>query len=77
MPDGGVRTIQPYPFPFIVLARNYYDWWSNAAVERLRRTVCRNLCQRNFRHWESLWASSLTADMCFAYADCCSDGTGD
>ena len=47
-----------------------------AAVERMRRTFCRNLCQRTFRHWESLWVSSFEADTHFAYADY-SDGVSD
>ena len=47
------------------------------SVERTRRTVCRNLCMRTFRHWESLWAYTFMADMCFEYADYGSDGTGD
>ena len=68
---------RPYPFPILVLRRHFCDWWSNAAVERIRRTVCRNLCKRTFRHWESLWAYTSMADMCFEYADYGSDGTGD
>ena len=43
----------------------------------MRRTVCRNLCMRTFRHWESLWAYTFMADMCFEYADYGGDGTGD
>ena len=66
-----------YPFPIIVLRRHFCDWWDNAAVERMRRTFCWNLCQRTFRHWESLWAYTFMADMCFEYADYGSDGTGD
>ena len=57
----------------MVLRRHFCDWWSNAAVERMRRTVCRNLCQRTFRHWESLWAYSSTAYMALEYADLCSE----
>ena len=63
----------------IVLRRHFHfcDWWDNAAVERMRRTFCRNLCQRTFRHWESLWAYTFMADMCLEYADYGCDGTGD
>ena len=49
----------------------------NAAVERMRRTFCLNLCQRTFLHWESLSAYTSMAYMCFEYADYGSDGTGD
>ena len=48
-----------------------------AAVERMRRTFCLNLCQRTFLHWESLSAYTSMAYMCFEYADYGSDGTGD
>lgn len=74
-PDGWRGT--DYPFPIMVLRRHFCDWWDNAAVERMRRTVCQNLCKRTFRHWESLWAYTFMADMCFEYADYGSDGTGD
>ena len=43
------------------------------ASQSLRRTFCRNLCQRTFRHWESLWAYSSTAYMALEYADLCSE----
>ena len=66
-----------YPFPIIVLRRHFCDWWDNAAVERMRRTFCWNLCQRTFRHWESLWAYTSMDDMCFEYADFGCDGTDD
>ena len=63
----------------IVLRRHFHfcDWWDNAAVERMRRTFCLNLCQRTFLHWESLSAYTSMAYMCFEYADYGSDGTGD
>ena len=32
---------------------------------------------RTFRHWESPWAFTFMADMCFEYTDYGSDGTGD
>ena len=63
-PDGWRGT--DYPFPFIVLRRHFCDWWSNAAVERMRR-------QRTFRHWKSLWASSVEDDECWAHLDYASD----
>ena len=74
-PDGWRGT--DYPFPIEVLRRHFCDWWDNAAVERLRRTFCRNLCQRTFRHWESLWAYTSMAYMGFEYADYGCDGPGD
>ena len=62
------------PVATFVLRSHFCDWWRNAAVERMRRTViCRNLCQRTFRHWESLWASSVDYDECFAHLDYASD----
>ena len=37
----------------------------------------RNLCQRSFRHWESLWASSVEDDECWAHLVYASDKSGD
>ena len=37
-PDGWRGT--NYPFPFIVLARRFRDWWRLAAFEGLCQTVC-------------------------------------
>ena len=68
-PDGWRGT--NYPFPFIVLARHFRDWWRLAAFEGLCQTVCLNLCQRTFRRWVSTWASSAAADTFFAYTDDC------
>ena len=58
-----------YPFPYMVLRSRLCEWWRNAAVERMRRTVCRNLCQRSFRHW----ASPVEDDACWAHLDYASD----
>ena len=74
-PDGWRGT--KYPFPIEVLRRLFCDWWDNAAVARMRRNFCRNLCQRTFRHWESLLAYTSMAYMCFEYADYGCDGPGD
>ena len=68
-PDGWRGT--DYPFPIPVLRRRFCDWWDNAAVERMRRTVCRNLRLRSFRHWA--WPVEDEDDACWAHLDYASD----
>ena len=69
-PDGWRGT--DYPFPIIVLRRHFCDWWDTAAVERVHRTVCWNLCQRSFRHWASPVEND---DACWAHLDYASDAS--
>ena len=79
-PDGWRGT--DYPFPIIVLRRHFRDWWSNAAVERMRRqrafrqlksAVERMRRHRAFRQWKSLWAASVEDDACWDHLDYASD----
>ena len=69
-PDGWRGT--DYPFPIIVLRRHFCDWWDTAAVERVHRTVCWNLCHRSFRHWASPVEND---DACWAHLDYASDAS--
>ena len=69
-PDGWRGT--DYPFPIPVLRRRFCDWWENAAVERMRRTVCRNLRLRSFGHWAWL-VEDADDDACWAHLDYASD----
>jgi hypothetical protein len=69
-PDGWRGT--DFPFPIIVLRRHFCDWRDAVAVERVRRTVRWNLCQRSFRHWA--WpVEDEDDDACWAHLDYASD----
>ena len=69
-PDGWRGT--DFPFPIIVLRRHFCDWRDAVAVERVRRTVRWNLCQRSFRHWA--WpVQDADEDACWAHLDYASD----
>ena len=70
------HTPANHPFLFFSF-RDLASFLEKAIAEGNRRTFCRNLCQRTFHHWESLWAYTFMADMCFEYADYGCDGTVD